>query len=94
MPIDKTGHHSAVAGVEHVVGLGFIRRVERGDTLAIDQDRLDRLLGAFQFAGKELTDVLDQKRRQRRLLLVRKPSMPLPLCDGQDEVHDPDVAAY
>jgi hypothetical protein len=71
MPVDKAGHHGAVAGVEYVVSLGVIWRVERGDALAIDQDRLDRFLRVCQFAGKELTDVLDQKRGQRRLLLAR-----------------------
>jgi hypothetical protein len=94
MPIDKAGHHSAVAGIEHAVGFGVGRRVEFGDALAIDQDRLDRLLRICQFAGKELADVLDQKCRQRRLLLVRKPSMHLPLCDGQDEVHDTAGLSY
>jgi hypothetical protein len=60
--VDEARHHRAAAGVEHGVVLGVGWRVERRDRIAIDQQRRRRGLRTRDIAGKELADVLDEKR--------------------------------
>ena len=82
--VDQARHHRAAAGVEHGVGAGVGRRIERRDGAAFDQQRFHRRLRLRDVAGEELADVLDEERGHRRLRCVSRAR-----CGAQCRAADP-----